>query len=652
VLVALLCAAGSIEAAEIHEAAKAGDVAKVAALVAADQAAVNAKDEGGRTPLHWAARGTNAEILALLVEKGADVNAADANGAVPLHSLAARGDAAGIALLLARGADVSRQAADGSSALHHAARGGQLEAIRALVAGKANVESRNAYGRTPLSVAAREMAGVEVVRLLLDLGADIDATDQFGESPLALAAWRGSADVVALLVERKAKLPAAAAARSQLVGEAVATGLDALFFRLLEAGAELPRTAGEGQGLIAAAAEGGSVKIIEALLARGLSAKEPDGSGWTPLHLAADMGRLPAIELLLERGADLNARTVMGQSVVNLAEDNGDDETKAFLVARGAPQGPPAFPVLTGPYLGQKKPGRRAELFAPGIVSGRYGLHAMPAFSPDGTEVFWRVMAPPRTPGYSVNRTVVSRLVDGRWTYPRRAVLAGTELEDVPFFHPQGTALYDMARRPLPGGDAASRGEAIWIWRKGGPDGWSDPKPLDAVVNSVPHHWQFAVDRAGTVYFGTTIAGGAGDSDLYRSRLVAGAYQPPENLGAAINTAAREGLPYVSPDGRTLLFNRDSDIYASFLTKDGAWTKARTLGPEVNTPELELLPSLSPDGAYLFFSRFHRCYWASAVILDELRAAALDAAASPRSDARASTDEPHPKRTVDRQREP
>ena len=46
------------------------------------------------------------------------------------------------------------------------------------------------------------------------------------------------------------------------------------------------------------------------------------------------------------------------------------------------------FPVLKGPYLGQKPPGMTPEVFAPGIISTEHKEHSTLAFSPDGTEIF------------------------------------------------------------------------------------------------------------------------------------------------------------------------------------------------------------------------------------------------------------------------
>jgi len=606
-----------LDAAEIHEAVKTGDLATVKALLEKDPGQLNIKDENGRTPLHWAARGTNNEVLAYLVEKGAGLNVLDNNGTAPLHSLASRGNADGIRVLLAKGADINIQSPDKNTPLHFAALSRRGEIIRLLVERKADLESPNQKGRSPLVLAAREMAGPDVVRTLLDLGANINAADRDGGTALSLAAWRGSADVVSLLLERKAALPSNVMLGRQLLNYAVSKGLVGLFSLMVEKGADLSAQTEKKQTLLHAAAEGGSIPILEILLGKGLDINQKDANGKTPLHFAVDKGRTAAVESLLAKGAEVAARTVMGQSAYNLAEDNEDKDMMAFLAAKGFDQGPARFPELAGEYMGQKKPGKTAEIFAPGIVSGPYGLHSGIVFSPDGKEAYWSLMIPPRTTGYSDGRTLVSRLVDGRWTYPRRAVLAGKNLEDVAFFHPGGGHLYDMAIRPIPGEQNPS-GENIWVWDKSS-DGWTNPRPLDAAVNDLPQHWQFSVDREGNVYFSTTIPGTLGDGDIYVSRFVDGRYQKPENLGTPVNSPAEEGFPFIAPDGHYLLFGRNMNIYVSFRQNDGSWGEAKRLGPEVNGAGGAMLPIVSPDGKFLFFSRNFTIYWIDAAVIEDLR---------------------------------
>jgi hypothetical protein len=53
------------------------------------------------------------------------------------------------------------------------------------------------------------------------------------------------------------------------------------------------------------------------------------------------------------------------------------------------------FMVLTGDYLGQTPPGDIPVIFAPGIISSEDQEHGVPAFSPDGKEVFWLSNRPP-----------------------------------------------------------------------------------------------------------------------------------------------------------------------------------------------------------------------------------------------------------------
>ncbi len=537
----LLVGFGRSWAAEIHDAVKAGDLAKVNMLLEKDPQSKDSRDERDMSPLHYAAVGKRLDIIRLLVEH------------------------------------------------------------------KADLENPGAQGRTPLIQAVIENAGLEVIGVLLDLGARIDAGDRFGYTPLLYAAVNGSADVVSLLLARNAAIPTSPPNGPRLLRVCVQKGLTDLFSRMVDKGADLLTVDEEGRTLLHDAAAGGHTAIIETLLDRKLDVNQR-GSGWTPLHYAADQGHLAAIELLLARGADLQARTsIMGQTAANLADESGDQKALALLAAKGLALSPPTFPDLRGEYLGQTKPGRKAEVFAPGIVNVPHTIHSNIVFSPDGREAFWSF-------AFDNDRTMVSRLENGRWTYPRRAVFQGISLEDVPFFHPEGKTLYDLARhRPFPDGRKSDK-ENIWVWERG-TEGWQNPKPLPAELNELPLHWQFSLDRQGNLYFSTRLPGSEGGKDIYVSRMVEGRYQKPENLGKQVNTQAGEDFPFISPDGRYLLFVRNMDIYVSFCDRDGQWSEARLLGPEVNTPGMEILPVVSPDGKYLFFKRNARIYWIDAGII-------------------------------------
>ena len=582
-ILALLALGSPVLADPIHDSAAGGDLAAVRALLAQDPALANAKDSAGRTPLHFAVDGGHVDVAQLLAEAGADPDAKDLQATTPLAIAAVRGQEEMVDLLIKQGA---------------------------------GLEVKNDYGRTPLVLAAREMGGIGVIRKLVDAGADITSKDNYDSDALELAAWRGSKDVVDFLLEKGAALPVDDRRAGLVMGSAVSHGLTNLFFKLQDRVTDFEFEGDGGGGLIHTASAGGSAEIMRVLIDRGLDINERDPYDWTPLHYAADNGRAEAINLLLDRGADLNARNLMGQTALVIARDNDDKGTVDLLLARGADPGEPAFPTLEGPYLGQPPPGRQPQVFAPGIVTGHYGLHSCIVFSPDGREAIWSLSVPPRGEGYGQRRTMTSRLAGNRWTYPRRAVYGEFEVEDVPFFSPDGQRLYDMASRQVPG--KAADKENIWLWEKTAGE-WSSPRPLPPVINDLRQHWQFSLDRAGNVYFASRTGDTRGRDDIYCSRLVAGQYEAPVNQGDAINTDGSEGTPFVAPDGSYLVFSRNADLYVSFKRDDGTWSEAQSLGESVNTPGPELCPTVTADGKYLFYLAGHGIYWVDAGIIYEMK---------------------------------
>ena len=83
-IVSVVLLVGSGPSVDIHEAARTGNTEAVKQYLAAGTE-VNAKIEGGVTPLFYAAGHGHKEIAKLLIAKGADVNARDFLGMTPLN---------------------------------------------------------------------------------------------------------------------------------------------------------------------------------------------------------------------------------------------------------------------------------------------------------------------------------------------------------------------------------------------------------------------------------------------------------------------------------------------------------------------------------------------------------------------------------------
>jgi hypothetical protein len=261
---------------------------------------------------------------------------------------------------------------------------------------------------------------------------------------------------------------------------------------------------------------------------------------------------------------------------------------------------------LSGPYLGQKPPGEKAERFAPGLVDE--DVHTAVVFSPDGTSAYWRPL------GEDVNEVVFTRLEGGGWTQPQVVPFASRFFDsDDPSFSPDGQKLFFTSWRPLAWYRVFDQKERIWYVEKT-ERGWSRPRPVGPAVNEMELHWQMSVSASGTLCF-------ASEGDIYCSRFDDGQYQAPERLGAAINTTGDEEHPFIAPDDGYLIFSSNSrpggrgdyDLYISTRNPGGSWSEPVNLGAGVNTRYQELYPVVSPEGKYLFFlsnrAGAHSVYW-------------------------------------------
>jgi len=183
-------------------AAKGGNKAVVDALFAS-KADPNIKDKQGRTAL-WGAVETDLAIVKQLVEKGADVNMRDKVNSTPLLWAAGFGKPETVAYLLSQSADVKAVDDNGWTPLIWAAGLGQPQTVEILVKSKADLAAADKQtGDTPLLRGART-GKAESLQILLAAGADITAKNKAGQTALHLAAASGSAEKVQFLLKANA----------------------------------------------------------------------------------------------------------------------------------------------------------------------------------------------------------------------------------------------------------------------------------------------------------------------------------------------------------------------------------------------------------------------------------------------------------------
>ena len=191
-------------ASELFAAVKAGDLAAVEALLAADPALAGARDERGMSAVLTAAYWQQPAIVAALLARGP---------ALSFHEAAAAGVTGRLeTALLDRPELLDAYAPDGFTALGLASFFGHEAAVALLLARGAdpNRASNNPMHVAPLhsAVAGRHLG---IARALLDAGADVNATQEGGFTPLHGAAQNGDAPMAELLLARGARRDAATA---------------------------------------------------------------------------------------------------------------------------------------------------------------------------------------------------------------------------------------------------------------------------------------------------------------------------------------------------------------------------------------------------------------------------------------------------------
>jgi ankyrin repeat protein len=203
-----------------------------------------------------------------------------------------RGDAAAVEALVASSPSAAGERdAQGTSALLHAAYARRQDLVALL-----------RPHRHDLDVFEAAALG-ERRRLLEVLDADPAlATAEAGDGffPLALAAFFGSADCVAALLDRGADV-AQRAGNPMLVQPlhaAIVAGDPAIVRALLDAGAEVDATQQAGITPLMGAAAAGSVELVRLLLDAGADRSRRDDSGRTAADWATSRGHADAAGLV------------------------------------------------------------------------------------------------------------------------------------------------------------------------------------------------------------------------------------------------------------------------------------------------------------------------------------------------------------------
>jgi len=138
-------------------------------------------------------------------------------------------------------------------------------------------------------------------------------------------------------------------------------------------------------------------------------------------------------------------------------------------------------------------------------------------------------------------------------------------------------------------------------------DKWQKPKPIGAPISSTGNEFYPVMTNNKTIYF---TSDKEGNSDIYFSKFNNGEYQEPIKLPNNINSEEREADAFIARDESYIIFVRvdqpdgfgNSDLYISFRISENEWTDPINMGSNVNSNQVDGSPYVTPDGKYLIFT--------------------------------------------------
>jgi Tol biopolymer transport system component len=241
----------------------------------------------------------------------------------------------------------------------------------------------------------------------------------------------------------------------------------------------------------------------------------------------------------------------------------------------------------------------KASILGEGVIST--GNNISQAVSPNGDEIYFARMSEE-----GIWDIYYSEWKKGSWSEPGVASFSSPYTDADPYFTADGQKLFFLSDRPASVADKPRQMPDIWYVEQTD-DGWSEPIYAEEINTEEFGETFMSLTDTGDIVFASNR-----DTDRNHSIFLAeyngAGYDPPRPFPADIRVDGFAN-PLIARDGSYLIFESDhyegygaDDLYIIF--KEGeSWTEPVNLGPEVNTEWVEGGPFVTDDGRHLMFAR-------------------------------------------------
>jgi hypothetical protein len=222
-----------------------------------------------------------------------------------------------------------------------------------------------------------------------------------------------------------------------------------------------------------------------------------------------------------------------------------------------------------------------------------------------GTEIYFSV----QSPGSEISAIVWCKKTKDKWSEPEVLNFSGKFNDLEPFLSWDNTRLYFVSDRPLTKSSTERKDFDIWYCERNPAGNWSEPRNMGAPVNSAENEFYPSVSKNGNLYFTNDGKRSKGKDDIFVCKYTDGKYCSPVSVSDSINTDGYEFNAFVSPNEDYIIFTGynkpdgmgSGDLYISYKTADGMWTKAKNMG-NVNSKQMDYCPFVDEANKVLYFT--------------------------------------------------